>query len=231
MDELEAALEVYGKEVTNATWSFFVWKHINNVASSNADIRHVMNQNALSWRVAVHSLQTTFIITLGRIFDNDGRSLSVETLLEMCKANLGMFGGDALRARKMATMNGDEPDWLNDYVRDAYTPTVDDIDNLLAQAQKEKELYREVYNPIRSKVMAHRDWASAFKVGELFEKTSIGQIQEILDFLFQVESVIWDLLYNGQLNEVGSYGFEEEDRVQKDVEELLGKLLNAPISD
>ena len=117
MDDLETALDVYGKEVTNACRSFYVWKHINKIASDKAEVRHALNENALSWRVITHSLQTTFLITLGRLFDNDDRSLTAEKLLNMCKANIGQFGGEALKVRKLATISGDKPDWLGEGVQ------------------------------------------------------------------------------------------------------------------
>lgn len=224
MDDLETALEAFGKEVTNACWSFYVWKHINNFASNDGVVLKVLNENALSWRVITHSLQSTFLITLGRLFDNDGRSLTAETLLKLCIANIDQFGKEPLRARKLASMGGPEPDWLDDYLSEAYLPTEEDLMSLLAQVLEQKEVYQPVYAPIRNKIMAHKDLDTIEKVNELFEKTNIGQIQQMLDFLHQIEKVIWDLLYNGKLNEVGHYEFNEEGLVQADVEALLGRL-------
>jgi hypothetical protein len=225
LDDLETAQEAFGKEVTNACWSFFVWKHINNIASNDDVVLKALNENALSWKVITHSLQCTFLITLGRLFDNDGRSLTADTFLKLCMANIDQFGGEHLKARKLASMNGSDPDWLNDYVRDAYQPTEEDLRSLRAQVLEQKNAYDEVYAPIRNKVMAHKDWDTIEQVNELFEKTNISQIQQMLGFLHQIEKIIWDLLYNGKLNEVGHYVFDEEELVQADVEALLGRLM------
>ena len=225
MGELETAQEVYGKEVTNASWSFYVWKHINNVACNNAEVQKALSKNALCWRVITHSLQNTFLITLGRIFDNDGRSLTAERLLKMCITHINQFGGEALRDRKMAGVDGPEPGWLDEYVRAAYRPTEDDLGSLLSQVLEQKAIHNEFYTPIRHKVVAHRDWDTIARVDELFGKTNIGQIQEMLDLLFQIEKIVWDLLYNGKLNQVGDYKFDEEGRVREDVEAMLGRLM------
>lgn len=162
---------------------------------------------------------------MGRLFDNDARSLTAEKLLNMCIVNIGQFGREALKARKLAAISGDEPDWLDDYVNTAYQPTESDLESLLTQVLVQKEVYRTVYAPIRHKVMAHKDWDTIANVDELFEETNIGQIQEMLDHLFQIKKIIWDMLYNGKLNEVGHYNFDEEGRVQADVEALLGRLV------
>lgn len=223
---LDTILDVYGKDVTNAVWSFYVWKHIHSIASDKTEVLHALNKNPISWRVITHSLQTTFLITFGRLFDNDKRSITAEKLLSMCAENLEQFGGEALKDRKLKTIGGDKPDWLDDFVSNAYQPTKSDLESLLTKVLAKKEIYQKGYAPIRNKIMAHRDFDTIAKVDKLFEKTEIGQIQEMLDFLFQIEKVIFDLLYNGKLNPIGNYTFDEEERVQADVESLLGRVVS-----
>lgn len=72
--------------------------------------------------------------------------------------------------------------------------------------------------------MAHKETATINNVSELFGKTNIGQIQEFIYFLHQIENIVFDLLYNGTLNELGYYKFSEDEHVQNDVRALLNKL-------
>jgi len=57
MDDLETALNVYGNEVTSACCSFYVWKHINNIAADKAEVRQAplaqLKRNLRQDRVAI----------------------------------------------------------------------------------------------------------------------------------------------------------------------------------
>ena len=77
MVNIEDYLNTYGAEVSIVTNSFFTWKNINKVASEDAGIFEAINTNALTWNVILNSLQSTYFITLGRIFDINGESLVV----------------------------------------------------------------------------------------------------------------------------------------------------------
>ena len=76
MTDVEASLNHYSKEVDLATYTFFVWKSINNIAVGDKEILTALRRNALSWGVITHSLQCTFFICLGRIFDDRKDSFS-----------------------------------------------------------------------------------------------------------------------------------------------------------
>ena len=67
-------------------------------------------------------------------------------------------------------------------------------------------------------------WDTFETKGGLFEKTCIGQIDDMLCLLYQVSDVIWELIHNGRLNEVGDFNFDKEARVDEDVRSLLEKL-------
>ena len=45
MDNLENALKIFRSEVTNASWSFFIWKGINNIAVRDRSIYQALNAN------------------------------------------------------------------------------------------------------------------------------------------------------------------------------------------
>jgi hypothetical protein len=224
MDNLEKALNIFRNEVSSVAWSFYVWKGFNEVASSDVDIYGAINKNALSWNIITHSLQSNFFITLGRLFDLDGDAFSVHVLLKSCIKNIDQFSLNALRERKIRGNNGVVPDWIDDYMKSAYQPTVTDIQRLRGEVSKWQKIYAEIYRPIRHKVIAHRERDTIENVGELYGKTNIGQIQEFIDFLHQIEKIVFDLLHNGTLNEVGFYRFTEDERAHADIGALLERL-------
>jgi hypothetical protein len=49
-------------------------------------------------------------------------------------------------------------------------------------------------------------------------------MQELLFFLYQIERIIYQLLYNGQLINIGDSTFNEEELVMKDIAMLLDKI-------
>jgi hypothetical protein len=224
MDDLERAHKIFSDEVTSAAWSFFVWKGFNNVASSDKEIFRSINENALSWNIITHSLLSTFYITLGRLFDVDSGAFSVHSLLRSCIRNIDQFSLDQIRQRKIRGNNGIIPEWLDQYMKEAYEPVESDFQRLKGEISKQQKIYEKIYRPIRHKVIAHKETGSIENVGELFDKTNIGEVQELINSLHQIEKIIFDLLHNGRLNKIGHYGFTEDERAHSDVEALLGKL-------
>lgn len=224
MDNLEKAHKIFRDEVTTASSAFFVWKSFNNIASADRDIYRAVNANALSWNILTHSLQSTFLITLGRIFDSDGDAFSVHALIRSCISNIDQFGSEALRVRKIRANGGAVPDWLDEYMRNTYQPKKSDFLRLKGEVSKQQKIYIDIYRPIRNKVLAHKETATIGNADELFGRTNIGQIQDFIYFLNQIENIVFDLLHNGTLNKIGDYKFSEDERIHSDVEALLKKL-------
>ena len=172
MDDLEKAQKIFRDEVTAAAWSFFVWKNFNKVVSKDEAIIRSINENALSWNIITHSLQSTFFITLGRLFDIDGEAFSVHSLLRSCIENIDQFSLECLRQRKVKGNNNIEPDWLNVYIEKAYVPVEADFQRLRGEVSKQQKIYEDVYRPIRHRVIAHKEAATIESVSELFGKTN-----------------------------------------------------------
>jgi hypothetical protein len=224
MEDLERLLKIFRNEVTTASQAFYAWKAINNIASSNIEIHHALNKNALSWNIIAHSLQSTFFITLGRLFDIDGEAFSIHALLRACIGNIDQFSKEALRKRKIKDQKGQAPSWLNEFIEAAYVPVKKDFQMLRGEISKKQKEYEDVYRPIRNQIIAHKDKQTIDNVDELFGKTKAEQIDEILQFLYQIEMIIFNLLANGNMSKIGDFTSDEEAFVQKDIGGLLNKL-------
>ena len=224
MEKVEEAFKLFRDEVSTATWAFYVWKHVNVIGSSDYTVRQALNLNAATWNVITHSLQTTFFITIGRIFDINGDAFSVHALLRFCIDNIEQFDARHIRDRKVADQNGFEPNWLDGYIEKAYEAKEEDFQRLKGEVAKHQKRYEEIYRPIRNKVMAHKEIASLSNVTEIFGRTNIAEIQGFLSLFGQIESVVFDLMYNGKLREIGDYELNEEQVMEKDTVSLLDRI-------
>ena len=224
MVKVENLLQHFSAEVGGAAQAFFLWKGINNCATDDREIYHVLNKQALSWNILTRSLQTTFFIVLGRLFDTDKDAFSAQAFLKGCIDNIDQFSKDALRKRKLEGSSGAVPEWLENYMEEAYVPEVKDFQILRGELSKQRQHYEKIYRPIRNMVIAHKDAAFMENVESLFGNTSIEDIEKFLWFLHQIEEVIFRLLYDGRLTKIGDYGFNEEQYVVNDIRALLEKL-------
>lgn len=222
---IEDILKHYRNEVHLVTQSFYVWKSINNLAAADKGYLAALNKTPLSWQVITHSLQSTFFICLGRIFDQDKNSFSIYNLLKKCRENVVEFSKTALRVRKCG--GGPEPEWLDDYMGNAYEPDTDDFDCLITEVEKWEEIYRTIYKPLRHKIFAHKDLKYIEDARLLFSKTNIGEIEEMLCFLHAIERYVWELLHNGRRYDLTDFKQEEEDIVRQDVYFLFESLKNS----
>jgi hypothetical protein len=223
-EDIERLSQHFREEFATAAHAFFLWKGINNCAAGDREIYRGINEQALSWNTITHSLQTTFFIALGRLFDTDEDAFSVHSYLRSCIDNIDQFSDAELRKRKISGNNGRVPEWLDEYMKDAYVPTANDFQRLRGDLSKRQKQYEEIYRPIRNQIFAHKDADSMETVESLFGKTRIDQIEELLSFLYQIQEVVWQLLMNGRKTSVGDFAFTEEDHVVDDVRELLGRL-------
>ena len=226
MTELEVLLKEYRSDVYIAASSFYAWKTINNLAENDQEVFHALNRHALSWRIIAHSLQVAFFAALGRIFDRDARSVTVHGLLALCKKEIAQFSKPALEARRIKEANGVRPEWLSYYLEGVYEPVTTDFDALAQIANQHGCAYTSKYQPIRNKVIAHKDFATIGFRDALFSKTNIAEVEKILQFLHQVERVVAELHMNGRKTSLTEHTLDVERYIREDLEKLLGKRPN-----
>ena len=136
MSIIEKNLKYFGSELDDLMYSFYAWEYINKMAIDDKAINTALNKNALSWITFLRSLQSSFFITLGRIFDNEKKKnhFSIYYLLNTCIDNIDEFSKDSLRSRRIN--GGNEPDWLEEYKKDTYEAKREDFDNLIKEGGK-----------------------------------------------------------------------------------------------
>lgn len=231
--DIEMLLKQYRSDVYIASSSFYAWKTINSFGiseqgePSKQEEFSALNTNALSWKIIVHSLKITYLSALGRIFDRDIRSVGVCNLLDMCKKEITQFSKLDLEARKLKEANGVRPEWLGNFLQGAYEADLADFDALIQVLRPHKRKFRCKYQPIRNKVIAHNESMQIGCRDTLFLTTNTTELEEILEFLHQVEGVVTELHLNGRKTSLTDYTLDKRRDIREDLEKLLTAILAA----
>lgn len=171
----------------------------------------------------LHGLQTTFFITLGRLFDANSDALSLHTFLNECESNLDQFSRASLKRRRIK-MFGNEPDWLDAYVKEKYEPTREDFRAIKRAARPHKKKYESIYRDIRNKVIAHKELATLDGHDGLYARTQVRDLEAALLFLNQVTTVVRELLQNGRLIALPTPKVQYEREVVADAANMVERL-------
>jgi hypothetical protein len=195
--QFETELELFRTEAESAIQFFYAWDVIHTIAAKDKAVFRLLNQAPLFWNTNLGALQASTFVTLGRIFDPDFNSHGITRLLSIAHANLGIFSKASLAARKRK-ISSNADDWLSEYLQTSHEPSGDDFRRLKRHVSVRRKIYEEKYRPLRHKVFAHRGVATKIEVGELFAKTNITEMQQLLVFLGRIHEVLWQLYFNGR---------------------------------
>jgi hypothetical protein len=216
--------ELTHEEICTAIECFYTWLEINNSVSTNKAIYTALNEHSRFWNIILYALQSSFFVVLGRIFDNGKNAHSIHKFIASCLAYPEFFSKEALARRKQE--EGLEPDLLDEFMKDTYEPTTEDFRNLKKALTAHRRRFDKIYRGIRNDVFAHKIANEVEKKAELFGKTKIGNIEDMLYFLYDFLKVVWQLYHNGRKPTLGGMKYDYKDRISKTVQGVLGKLQN-----
>jgi hypothetical protein len=194
-------------EVEAAIKSNYAYLTINNLAVAKPSVLKKLNKFPDLWTLNSFSLQTTFFIVFGRIFDDRADSYSIQKLVDATVANPGFFSKNALRQRKRESANicGADPAWLIDYVRDAWEPATADLVPLKSALAPHHAKFKAIYQPIRHQYFAHKSIKGVAGISALFGKTLIGDVAEILRFLHTLLWAITEMAWNAKRPDLADF--------------------------
>jgi len=194
--QYERELEIFRTEAEAAAQFFYAYLAVHAVAADHRPVHRLLNTAALFWNTNLGALQTSAFIVLGRVFDQNS-SHNVDRVLKIAQDNPQIFSKAALGVRKQGG-NPNPPDWLDEYLRDAYVPTREDFRHLRAHVRKYRKIYEERYRDLRHKFFAHREVSDRAEIEALFGKTNIRELQRLLAFLGSLYEALWELFFNGR---------------------------------
>lgn len=118
--------ELFSNEVYQATACYVFWNKIQNEPAKDKELLAAFQQAALSWNTIRHSMMVSLIMTLERIFDTDGDTVSVDDLIKGCINEVDIFSKENLRTRKLS-QPGFKAEWIDDFIGNSFEPTSTDL--------------------------------------------------------------------------------------------------------
>jgi hypothetical protein len=214
----------FSNEVYQATACYVIWKNLQNQPAEDDALLMSLNENALSWVFIRHSMMMSLIMALGRIFDTDGDSVSVDDLIKSCIVDIDQFSKSKLRERKLQNHNAHE--WIDSYMESVYEPIETDFLRLKPEVKKYREIFNSYYKPLRHKIFAHSDKASLSQRDDLWRATKGANMEDMLNFLEDVKITLQEAYLNGRKPELTGRKIDEE-WFSNDIQSLLKRVKNA----
>ena len=197
--KFETYYQEYCNEVHKALGCYLYWRLISSRAHEDKALLRALNRTPLSWILTKHSLQVTLFMTLGRVFDIDGDSFSIDDLLKTCIDEIQYFSKEKLRERRQAEFDDQvEPEWMPDFIARADEIEQVDFKKLRSEVSKHRKIFEENYKPIRHKLFAHSDKDHLEDRDSLWSNTNIGELESILWFLYDLQQTLFDAYNNGK---------------------------------
>lgn len=191
----ENLLENFRREVNILASYVYSENAVQHAASLSKKLLGRLNVTAQFWLIHDAACQTAAFMTLGRIFDSKSKH-NVERLIESFEESLALFQRPALEVRKMEGQSK-RPDWMDDYLRDAYYPTKVDVTRLRKLVRKFAALYQSNFDPVRDKYYAHRAFLESHRNSALFNNTTYRHLWRLTTFLVGLHEALQGQLQNG----------------------------------
>jgi hypothetical protein len=207
---LKVHIESLRREVETTIRVFYAYESMAKLLSEQQYV-DLVNNNVYFWKIFLSSIQTKLFIALGRLYDDSNDAFSFRNFMKICRENIKEFGQDYLEKRKL---NGSStrPEWLDDYLKDAYFAVTGDIDALAKLARPFNKKMKGLYKEIRSKVFAHAIHTDAIVISNLLEDTNLHEIESALTALWSIYSQVWQMFENGRKPtlEIEPYPYKDE---------------------
>jgi AbiU2 len=194
--KFESELETFRCECEEATQHFYAFLAVHALASDHEAVYKLLNTAPLFWNTCLRALQTAHLVALGRVFDQNSPH-NVDRLLGVAQRHPEVFSKAALACRKQGD-NALPPEWLSQYLQNAYEPTPKDFRHLRALVKKWRKVYEDKYRPLRHKVFAHAELSDKTEIAKLFARTNIRELQRLHIFFASLYVALWGLFFNGR---------------------------------
>jgi hypothetical protein len=189
-------LELFRTEEEVAQQYFFCYLSVRALAAAEPEVLKSMNATPLFWITTHHAMLLSAFVALGRIFDQDKKSLhNVDKLIKAVSDGLPDFTRSALAIRKQAA--GLSAQHAASYVQGAYELTTSDVRDVRKQVAHWRRVYEARYRDIRHGVFAHHGLDRA-NADALMAKTNIEEMKSLFGFLHVLYESLWEAYFNGR---------------------------------
>jgi len=194
---IKEEIEILRKEADAAVQAYYSLKTAHELLSNDNRLFKGIQANSYFWATVFHGLQTVYFLSLRKFYDPNNRSHRFEKLIKLCESQIGLFSKESLAKRREKDFSSREA--LNSYVRKAFVPQKGFFDNFKLRVYKELENlnFKEVYQKITDKVIAHNEVAQRDEIESLFEETNPTQVEQIILLMERISTELWSLWMNG----------------------------------
>jgi hypothetical protein len=187
--DFEDELLIFGAEEEAAQQYFFAYLLLVDEPAEDNEVLRTLLSNSFFWTTIQQGMLLSAFIVLGRIFDRDPRSHTIDTLMAATEKNLSAFSKEALVKRTMT--GGVCREQAEALLGDVHELTAHDVNGLKAEIDHWRGTYvRNNYSCVRHKVFAHRDTSSATEANKMMEKTSREEMKDLFGFLGGLRSAL-----------------------------------------
>jgi hypothetical protein len=191
----EHELEMFRTEEESAQQYFFGFLSLQLIPYKNQDVLRQMNDTSTFWITTRYALLMSAFVVLGRIFDQDQKSLhNIDKLLTAVSNEIGTLSKAGLAQRRI--VQGMDPQQAMSYVADKYDLTIENVRDMRKAVGKWRAVYEARYREIRHKIFAHKS-LSRTDADKLMAKTNIDEVKQLLGFLHSLYMSLSRLYING----------------------------------
>jgi hypothetical protein len=189
-------LELFRTEEEVAQQYFFCYLSVRTLAAAEPEVLKAMNATPLFWITTHHAMLLSAFVALGRIFDQDPKSVhNINKLIKAVSDDLPAFTRPALAIRKQAA--GISANDAAAYVLEAYELTPVDVRDIRKQVAHWRRIYEARYRDIRHGVFAHHGLDRA-GTDALMAKTNVEEMKSLFGFLHVLYDTLWEAYFNGR---------------------------------
>ena len=128
LGDFQVQLENFRRETTLSAQYIYADMSMQHAASKSKKLLSRLNDNPRFWTTCAASLQSAAYVSIARIFDTKS-PYNINRLLDSMEENLSIFQREALAIRKRDG-KAEDPEWLEEYLLNAYYPTTIDVNEL-----------------------------------------------------------------------------------------------------
>lgn len=193
-NEFEERLNMFTSEVESANQFYYASMAIHHTYSIDQEVKKTLDEFRLVTLTMLGSLQTSLLVTFGRIFDDESK-YTVHKLLQFMRKHQEMFTTEALHARKARLAKPASVEaWIDQF--QSYPPSEEVFTEFGRLLRPHRKMYESKLSGIRDKWIAHRE-LNGFEANNLFGKTQMVEVEDALSFLLGLGLGLWQWFYNG----------------------------------
>lgn len=189
-----AQLENFRQESSIAARFTYAEMSIQHAASKSKKLLNSLNNTPTFWIVCELALQSSAYISIHSIF-NKKSTYNIHSLLDSMEQNLLIFQREALSQRKCEILTNHVD--LDDYLANAYYPTVRDVRRLRKLVAKYNAISDRAVSPVRNKYIAHRV-VTQRESQALYASGEIREFWRLTTFLLQLHDILWEQYHNSK---------------------------------